>query len=106
MLKTSFIEFNKQANYENLNIDSIVVSAHQTQCRNKKRGGVNELTHQDVGVHTSKIHTIVNGLGNSLYFKLSDGQVADVNLAVDVLKQVSLTNSNVIDDSAYGSADI
>jgi transposase len=57
------------------------------------------------GLNT-KIHTVVDGLGNPLYFLLSAGNVNDSEVAVDVLSHVDISQSNVLADKAYGTNDI
>lgn len=57
------------------------------------------------GLNT-KIHTVVDGLGNPLYFQLSAGNVNDSEVAVDVLSHVNISQSNVLADKAYGTNEI
>lgn len=40
------------------------------------------------GGRNTKIHAIVDGLGNPLYVQLSGGQVSDISVAYDLLDQV------------------
>lgn len=54
------------------------------------------------GLNT-KIHTVVDGLGNPLYFQLSPGNVNDSEVAVDVLSNVDISKSNVLADKVYGT---
>jgi transposase len=54
----------------------------------------------------TKIHTVVDGLGNPLYFQLSPGNVNDSEAAVDVLSNVDISKSNVLADKAYGTNEI
>ncbi|WP_084676069.1 IS5 family transposase [Carnobacterium funditum] len=79
------------------------------ECRCKKRG-LNSVISQHIGKssggHTTKIHVIVDGLGNPLYFQLSGGNLHDSVLAIEVLQHVEIQGSNVIGDRAYGSLDI
>lgn len=58
------------------------------------------------GGHTTKIHTIVDALGNPVYFQLSSGNIHDSTVAVDVLSHLNISNSNVLADKAYGTKDI
>lgn len=57
------------------------------------------------GLNT-KIHTVVDGLGNPLYFQLSAGNVNDSEVAVDVLSHVNISQSNILADKAYGTNEI
>lgn len=112
LLESLFIALNREADYENLSIDSTVVTAHQqsagasTKCRCKKRG-LNSATLQHIGKssvgHTTKIHVVVDALGNPLYFQLSDGNLHDSVLAIEVLERVEIKGSNIIGDRAYGA---
>lgn len=61
----------------------------------RTRGGLN-----------TKIHTVVDGLGNPLYFQLSAGNVNDSEVAVDVLSHLNISQSNVLADKAYGTNEI
>lgn len=61
----------------------------------RTRGGLN-----------TKIHAIVDGLGNPLYFQLSAGNVNDSEAAVDVLSNIDISQSNVLADKAYGTNEI
>ena len=61
----------------------------------RSRGGLN-----------TKIHTIVDALGNPIYFQLSAGNINDSTVAVDVLSHVDISQSNVLGDKAYGTSDI
>jgi hypothetical protein len=58
-----------------------------------------------VGLNT-KIHTIVDGLGNPLYFQLSAGNINDSEVAADVLSHVDISQSDVLADKAYGTNEI
>ena len=58
------------------------------------------------GGNTTKIHAVVDGLGNPVYFQLSAGNVNDSTLAVDFLSHVELSGSNVLGDKAYGTVSI
>ncbi len=61
--------------------------------------------HTRGGLNT-KIHTVVDGLGNPLYFQLSAGNINDSEVAVDVLSHLNISQSNVLADKAYGTNEI
>jgi transposase len=61
----------------------------------RSRGGLN-----------TKIHAIVDGLGNPVEFLLSAGNDHDSVHAVELLKRVNIRGSNILGDRAYGSAAI
>jgi len=49
---------------------------------------------------------VVDGLGNSIYFQLTGGNIHDATVAVDVLSHIDLSSSTVIADKAYGTNEI
>ena len=51
----------------------------------RTRGGLN-----------TKLHTIVDGLGNPVEFLISAGNDADSKHAIDLLKKVDITKSNIL----------
>lgn len=61
----------------------------------RSRGGLN-----------TKIHAIVDGLGNPVKFLLSAGNDHDSVHAVELLKKVNICGSNILGDRAYGAAAI
>lgn len=54
----------------------------------------------------TKIHAIVDGIGNPVYIQLSAGNIHDSSLAIEVLSEVELTGSVILADKAYGSQKI
>lgn len=67
----------------------------QNQCIGITRGGRN-----------TKIHAVVDALGNPIYVKLSAGNVHDSVIAEDVLEHVHLDGTIVMADKAYGKYDL
>ena len=61
----------------------------------RTRGGLN-----------TKLHTIVDGLGNPVTFLLSAGNVHDSTHAIQLLEQVNISRSSILADRAYGAASI
>ena len=57
------------------------------------------------GLNT-KLHTIVDGLGNPVEFMLSAGNDHDSVHAVELLEKVEISGSNVLADRAYGAKTI
>ncbi len=55
------------------------------------------------GGRNTKIHTLVDGLGNPLAFMLSSGRDHDSVHAVPLLQQVDIEGSNILGDKAYGA---
>lgn len=58
------------------------------------------------GGKTTKIHTLVDGLGNPLAFLLTGGQTHDAVPAIPLLEQIEVAGSNILGDKAYGSEPI
>lgn len=58
------------------------------------------------GGKTTKIHAIVDALGNPVYLQLSSGNENDCAVAVDVLSHVSLAGNMVIADRGYDTDEI
>ena len=55
------------------------------------------------GGRNTKIHTLVDGLGNPLAFMLSSGSDHDSIHAVSLPCQVPMEGSNILGDKAYGA---
>ncbi|HAJ4019733.1 TPA: transposase, partial [Escherichia coli] len=55
------------------------------------------------GGKTTKLHTVVDGLGNPLAFLLTGGHVYDSVPAINLLQGFDLTGSHIVGDKAYGS---
>ena len=55
------------------------------------------------GGRNTKIHTLVDGLGNPLAFLLSSGNDHDYKHAGALLSQINIKGSNILGDKAYGA---
>ena len=55
------------------------------------------------GGRNTKIHALVDGLGNPLAFMLSSGADHDSIHAVSLLQQVDIEGSNILGDKANGN---
>jgi transposase len=64
----------------------------RNQCIGISRGGRN-----------TKIHAIVDALGNPVHVQLSAGNVHDSKVAADMLSHVHLAGTTVLADKAYGT---
>ena len=51
----------------------------------------------------TKVHAIVDGLGNPLAFILSPGNDHDSKHAIPLLKKIEIKGSNILGDKAYGA---
>ena len=55
------------------------------------------------GGRNTKIHALVDGLGNPLAFLLSSGNDHDSRHAVPLLSRINIEGSNILGDKAYGA---
>lgn len=55
------------------------------------------------GGKNTKIHALVDGLGNPLAFLLSSGNDHDSVHAIPLLKMLEIAGSNILGDKAYGA---
>ena len=55
------------------------------------------------GGRNTKIHTLVDGLGNPIAFLLSPGNDHDSKHAIPLLGQIKIDGSNILGDKAYGA---
>ena len=55
------------------------------------------------GGRNTKIHALVDGLGNPLAFLLSSGNDHDSKHAIPLLSQIDIKGSNILGDKAYGA---
>lgn len=66
-------------------------ASQRNQCIGVSRGG-----------RSTKIHAVVDALGNPVHVMLSTGNTSDITIAEDLLNQVSISGSTVLADKAYG----
>ena len=57
------------------------------------------------GLNT-KVHAIVDGLGNPVAFLLSPGNDNDSTHAIELMKMTDIAGSNLLGDKAYGTKEI
>ena len=57
------------------------------------------------GLNT-KIHAIVDGLGNPVAFLLSPGSDNDSTCAIELMNKMDISGSNLLGDKAYGTKKI
>lgn len=103
-LEAIFHELSADADMENLSMDSTCVKVHESANGGEKtsdkaigrtRGGLN-----------TKLHAIVDGLGNPVTFLLSPGNDHDSVHAVELLRRIEISGSSVLADRAYGAQSI
>ena len=103
-LETIFCALSADADMENLCLDSTYIEVHESA------NGGGKTTDKAVGRTrgwlNTKLHTIVDGLGNPVEFMLSAGNDHDSVHAVELLEKVEISGSNVLADRAYGAKTI
>ena len=82
-------------------IDATIVRAHQHSAGARKKKGVNQAIGRSRGGLTTKIHMIVDALGNPLAFTLTAGQVHDITQAETLTAQVQPEAVLADDAAAY-----
>jgi transposase len=80
-------------------VDASIVRVHQDAAGGKKKGS--EHIGRSRGGPSTKIHAVVDGLGNPTKIEITEGQVHDVTQAPEMLKDARSTR--VLADKAYDS---
>lgn len=96
-----FESMHREAEKEEVMIDSTIVRSHACSAGYKKDSQIEEALGRSKGGFTTKIHALVDALGNPLKFILTPGQRNDITQADALLDGV--TNSTVIADKGYDS---
>jgi len=97
--KRVFEELSQEADNEYAMIDATIVRAHQHSTGAKHSCAKSEDIGRSAGGLSTKIHTVVDALGNPTVFFLSPGQASDLQ-GVDVLLP-QLEAAAVLADKAY-----
>ena len=79
---------------------------HKGSRKNQREKTADKAVGRTRGGLNTKPHTIVEGLGNPVEFMLSAGSDHDSVHAVELLKKVEISGSNVLADRAYGAKTI
>lgn len=85
-------------------IDATIVRAHACSAGYKKNSQSAEALGRSRGGFTTKIHAVVDALGNPLKFTLSPGQNHDVTQAPQMLKDFE--GIQILADKGYDSAEL
>ena len=85
------------ADFENINV---LQGTSECQWRGKAE---DKAVGMSRGSKNTKIHTLVDGLGNPLAFMLSSGADHDSTHAVPLLRQIKNEGSNILGGKAYGA---
>lgn len=86
---------------ESIMIDSTIVRAHACSAGYKKDSQDQECLGRSKGGFTTKIHAVVDALGNPLKFILTPGQRNDITQGESLIKEFK--NTMVIADKGYDS---
>ena len=70
-----------------------------------KKAGNKAIGRTKGGLNT-KIHVIVDGLGNPVVFLLSPGNDNDSTHAIELMSMIDIAGSNLLGDKAYGTKEI
>ena len=89
------------ADMESVMLDSTIVRAHACSAGYKKGSQEQECLGRSKGRFTTKIHAVVNALGNPLKFILTPGQRNDITQGESLVKEFK--NTTVIADKGYDS---
>lgn len=99
--KQLFESMHIEADKEAAMIDATVIRAHACSAGYRKDSGDQEALGRSKGGFTTKIHALVDALGNPLKFILTPGQRQDITQAESLLQNIE--NTAVIADKAYDS---
>ncbi len=95
------LEFASNYDGESVMIDATIVRAHPCAAGYKKGQQDQEALGRSKGGFTTKIHAVVDALGQALRFTLTPGQRHDITQASSLLK--GFENAHVIADKGYDS---
>ena len=99
-----FSALNQDADTENLSIDSTCVKVRESSNGGEKTG--NKAVGRTKGGLNTKIHAIVDGLGNPVVFLLSPGNDNDSTHAIELMSMTDIAGSSLLGDKAYGTKEI
>jgi hypothetical protein len=80
-------------------MDGSIVRAHACASGYQKNQQEEQALGRSKGGFTTKIHALVNALGNPLRFILTPGQASEVKQAPELIK--GITNANILGDKAF-----
>lgn len=93
------IYFTEGYDGESVMIDSTIIRAHPCASGYEKDQHIRECLGRNKGSFTTKIHMVVNALGQALRFSLMPGQRHDITQASSLLQ--GFEHAHVIADKAY-----
>ncbi len=99
-----FSALKRDADTENLSIDSTCIKVHESSNGWEKAG--NKAVGRTKGGLNTKIYAIVDGLGNPVAFLLSPGNDNDFTHTIELMRMTDISGSNLLGDKAYGTKEI
>ena len=99
-----FTALSQDADMENLSIDSTCVKVHESSNGGEKTE--NKAVGRTKGGLNTKVHAIVDGLGNPVAFLLSPGNDNDSTHAIELMNKTDIAGSNLLGDKAYGTKEV
>lgn len=99
-----FQKIKSDPDMESVLIDATIVRAHACSAGYEKNGQDRQALGRTAGGFTTKIHAVVDALGNPLKFVLTPGQYHDVTQAPRMLKEFE--GIQVLADKGYDSAEL
>ncbi len=100
-LEAIFRALTADAEMGNLSLDSTCIKVHESANGGGK--AADKAVGRTSGGLNTKLHAMVDGLGNPVEFMLTAGNDHDSVHAVELLKKVKISGSNVLADRAYGA---
>ena len=95
--------FSSDSDMESVMIDSTILRAHACAAGYQKDSAQEQALGRSRGGFTSKIHALVDALGNPIKFVFTGGNSSDIASAPALIE--GIRNSNIIADKAYDSND-
>lgn len=103
-LENVFQAWSSDADRENLSLDSACMKVHESANGGGK--AADKAVGRTRGGFNTKLHAIVDGLGNPVSFLLPAGNDYNSVHAVELLKKTEIRGSSVLVDRAYGAKSI
>ncbi|MDY5971518.1 MAG: IS5 family transposase, partial [Butyricicoccus sp.] len=103
-LKAVFRTLSEDADMENLSMDSTCIKVHES-CNGGEKT-TNKTVGRTRGGLNTKLHAVVDSLGNPVEFLLSAGNDRDSVHAIELLEKVKINGSSILADRAYGARTI
>ena len=103
-LEVVFHTLSTDADMENLNMDSTCVRVHESA--NGEEKTADKAVGRTKSGWNTRLHAVVDGLGNPLEFRISAGNGHDSVHAVELPQKVRIGRSAVPPDRAYGARTI